>query len=171
MKDSENSSRTPLTILDAMVLIAGIAFGLWLFGNEFSQAGQEKWFILVVSVLGGLSLAGTPRILMDRLRGGRRWRSGALNWFAVGLACWALVPALVTLRLVGSKPSVAPTCFVYSLPLMGLFLLLATFIGGRPISRWWACRGWWPEWFGMWILVAWAGAGCYILFLIYRDMF
>jgi hypothetical protein len=168
----DQGSRKQLTILDAMILIAGVAFGLWLFGPEFAEAHDDQWLVIVVSILGGVSLAGTPLILMDRFQGGRRWRSGALHWLAMGLGCWAFVPALTTLRLeIVSKRSIAPTCFVYSLPLMGLFLLLATLIGGRPIARWWICRGWWPEWVGMWILVGWAATGCYVLYLVYRDLF
>jgi hypothetical protein len=175
---SEHGSREQLTILDAMFLIAGAAFGLWMFLDEFestqlfAEPDGEQWLLVVTSVLGGLSMAGAPIILLDRFRGGHRWRSGALQWLAVGLATWSLAPAITLARMqVTGNAGLAGSCFAYSLPLMGLFLFVATLIGGRPIQRWWTCRGWWPEWFGMWVLVGWSLAGLYVLFLVYRDLF
>ena len=169
------SSRQQLTILEAMVLIAGVAFGLWLFQENIGR-GQplsgDFWLVCGVAVFGGLSLAGTPIILFDRFRKQRRWRSGAFLWLGMGLACWGIAPAIAMIRLkLGSDRSMAVSCFAYSLPLMGLFLLFACVIGGRPVPRWWTCRGWWPEWFGMWMLVGWSLTGLYVLFLIYRGLF
>jgi hypothetical protein len=166
-----------LTILDSMILIAGVSFGLWLFQDElkfsqlFTAPDDDQWLVVAVSIFTGVSLAGTPLIIIDRIRSGRRWRSGALHWVAIGLAAWSLVPALSLERLkLVSGSAAAKACIVYSLPLMGLFLLLATIIGGRPVSGWLNCRGWWPEWLGMWILIGWAAIGCYVLFLVYHDL-
>ncbi len=156
-----------------MVLIAGAAYGLWLFQDEFSGSSvADNCLFAAVAVLGGISLAGVPIVIIDRIRTGRNWRSGALLWFAVGMTAWSLAPAVTFVRLkVSSDHSIAGPCFVYALPLMGLFSLATIFIGGRPVRRWWTCRGWWPEWFGMWMLVGWAGVGSYVLFLIYQDLF
>ena len=170
-----SNPREQLTIFDSMVLIAGIAVGLWLFQENIGRGSPTEgdfWLVCGVAVFGGLSLAGTPIVLLDWLRSRRRWRTGAFLWFALGLASWGIAPAVALIRFkVGSDRSMAVPCFVYSLPLMGLFLLLACVVGGRPVPRWWTCRGWWPEWFGMWVMVGWAITGVYVLFLIYKELF
>jgi hypothetical protein len=174
---SESAPRDQLTILDAMTLIAGVAVGLWLFHDKlkfaelFEKPSEEAWIVLAVALLGGISLVGTPMLLVARARGRRRWRSGAMQWFALGLGCWGLAPPIALMRLkIASGGETALSCIVYTMPLMGLFLTAATLIGGRPVPRWWSCHGWWPEWFGMWMLLGWAATGCYVLFMIYRDI-
>jgi hypothetical protein len=173
---SPNAPRQQLTILEAMVLIAGIAFSLWLFEEDldrYSPWDVEGWVMIAVAVLGGISLAGGPMLVVDRIRNRRRWRSGALLWFAISLAAWGLAPALTVIRVNpgGTTGSMAGPCFFYSLPLMGLFSLVACAVAGRPARRWWTCRGWWPEWFGMWVLVGWSATGAYVLFEVYKDLF
>src|SRR5262245_23427431 len=102
---SQRGPRDQLTILDAMLLIAGIAFGLCLFQEKlkfaklFTSPDHDEWMMFAVSILGGLSLAGAPIIVLDRARRGHRWRSGALNWLAMGLASWSLAPVFILARL------------------------------------------------------------------------
>lgn len=172
-----SAPRKPLTILDAMALIAGVAVGLWLFLNKihfqrlFIEPDDEEWLVTIVALLAGASLAGGPMLLLDRLRARRRWRTGAFLWFGLSAACWGLAPAIAVARLkIVSDEGMAMPCFVYSIPLMGLFGFLSSLIGGRPSPGWLSCRGPWPEWFGMWIAAAWAAAGSYVLFLTYRDV-
>src|SRR5262245_33715789 len=111
---SGSGSREQLTIRDGMILIAGIAFGLWLFHDELkferllSEPDGDAWLATASAVFGGVTLAATPLIVFDRLRGGRRWRSGALNWLALGLGCWSFAPALVIVRLnLAKDPQIA----------------------------------------------------------------
>jgi ABC-type proline/glycine betaine transport system permease subunit len=111
-------------------------------------------------------------LLVDRWRTQRRWKPGALLWFGLSAACWGLAPPIALARLKWiSDEGMAMPCFVYSIPLMGLFGFVASVIGGRSTSGWWACRGPWVEWCGMWMAAAWATVGAYVLFLIYKDAF
>ena len=162
-----------LTILEAMVLIAGVAFGLWMFNDKREKNSEpDGWVIVAVSVLGGSSIAVVPMMLVDRIRHRRRWRSGAFLWFGIGLVCWGLAPAITIERLkISGHGSVAPTCLVYMLPLIGLFFLAAAAVGGQPIRHWWTCRGWWPEWLGMYVLIGLAATGVYVMYSIYKDLF
>lgn len=170
-------SSEQLTIRDAMILIAGVAAGLWMFQHQirydqlFADPAGEAWLVTAVSLLGGASTAAVPLLLIDRIRTGRRWRSSALCWLAVGLGSWSFVPALVVIRLKLARHEAAVACYAYTLPLMGLFLFTALVLGGHPPPRWWACRGRWPEWLGMWILVGWSAAGGYVLYSIYSELF
>jgi hypothetical protein len=166
---SPQSPRQQLTILEAMVLIAGIAFGLWLFDDDVDIPKDiEDWVLIATDMLGGLTLAATPLFVVSGWR--RRWRSGAFLWLGMGLVSWGLAPAIIVERLTTSS-SAAPACFVYILPLIGLFFLMACGIAGRPIRRWWTCRGWWPEWLSMYVLCGWAVVGVYVLFQIYKELF
>ncbi|GEM_PF-2863132 len=169
-----------LGIREAMILIAGVAVGLWLFADSIKQLPSndpDDWLVVPVAVLGGISLAGAPVLLVDRSKRQRRWRSGAFMWLAVSAGCWGLAPAIALARLRTPSTQMAPpgtmasVCFVYTLPLMALFLLAACAVAGRPAAGWVRCRGWWPEWFGMWMLVGWSCVGLYVLVRIYMDLF
>ncbi len=175
-----NDPRQQLGLREAMILIAGVAVGLWLFADRIKQLPSndlDDWLVVLVAVLGGVSLAGAPVLLIDRSKHRRRWRSGAFMWFAVSVGCWGLAPAIALVRLKPVPPPMAPpgtmasVCFVYTLPLMALFLLGACGVAGRPAAGWRRCRGWWPEWLGMWMLVGWSAVGVYVLVRIYMDLF
>ena len=164
--------RQQLTILEAMVLIAGVAFGLWLIKDPFNSSDPPGVVIVTVEILGGLSIAGAPMMLLDRFRHSRKWRTGAFVWFGLGLVSWGLVPAITIERLnLGKQGGVAPICYIYMLPLMSLFFLTACAISGRPVRQWWTCRGWWPEWVGMYVLVGLAVVGVYLMYGIYAALF
>ncbi len=170
--------RQPLTILDAMLLIAGVALGLWLFLDEidfrslFVEPDDEEWLVTMVSLLAGASLAAGPLMLVHKLRSRLRWRTGAFLWFGLSVACWGLAPAIAMARLkIVPDEGMAGPCFIYTIPLMGLFVFVSCLVGGRPVAGWWSCRGSWPEWLGMWFVVAWAATGAYVLFLVYKDIF
>jgi hypothetical protein len=176
----KRSNDQPLGILEMMCFIAGIAYCLWLFGDELKDLPSTEvgdWVVFWTTLLAGASLAAVPLLAVDRwCRRRRRWRSGALLWFGVGLAAWGLAPACTIVRIVKLLDvkdvpygSSGPACFLYCLPLMGLFLLLACGVGGRPQRQWWRCRGPWPEWLGMWMLAGWSLAGLYILYVIYWN--
>lgn len=169
--------RQRLGIGELMLLIAGLAVGLWVTGlgqkpaPDFGPAG-EAIFLIVIGTLAGLSLVGPPLLLLRRRKG--RWRPGQILWFATGTATWLLWPPVVYKRVVqgrGMGESTSGVCYVYGTPLMALYLTLALLAGG------WLRRGRrrrrrsWHETFGLLLGLAWACTGLYVLYLLYSEDF
>jgi hypothetical protein len=162
-----------LTILDLLLLIVGVAVGLWLFadGIRSSQAGEERAAAIVVAVLGGLSVVGPPLLLWRRYRIRARLRLGELLWFCQGTASWLLWPPIVAHRIRGGPggDSMAAICYFYGTPLMALFVTTSLLAGGWIHPRRGRHRRPWREVFGLLLALAWACTGLYILSVIYRK--
>jgi hypothetical protein len=167
-----------LTILDMVVLIAGLSVGLWLALGMIGKSQPERaeqWLVLVVFILGGLSLVGPPLLLRERFRRQTRFRgAGELLWFCEGTAAWLLWPPMIV-RHVQAKPGdtagMAGICYVYGTPLMALYVTIALLAGGwLPLRR---GRRRHPrsftETFGLILGAIWACTGLYVLGLIYRS--
>jgi hypothetical protein len=163
-----------------MSLIAGVALGLWLIGDEFRAKWQASggfddqagaWLLLLIFVLGGLSLVGPPLLLLTARR--RPWGAGRFLWFVQGTAAWLLWPPLVYHRIRGStENSISGTCFFYGTPLMAVYVTLALLAGGhlRRARRRLIFRSW-QETLGLLLGLAWACTGLYLISLFYREDF
>jgi hypothetical protein len=164
-----------LTILDLVLLIAGLAVGVWLaMGVSEGRPPEtvEQWVTCVLYVLGGVSTIGPPLLLRERLRHHRRLRPGELLWFCQGTAAWLLWPPVIV-RHVRAKPGeisgAAAICYVYGTPLMAVYVTVALFAGGwLPLRRRRYPRNW-TESFGLILGLIWACTGLYSLWLIYHD--
>jgi hypothetical protein len=167
-----------LTILDLVILIAGLGVGFWLaigiLGKGWPQSA-EQWLTLVVFVLGGLSLVGPPLLLRARRRRHARFRAGEVLWFCQGTAAWLLWPPVIV-RHIQAKPGdpagMAAACYVYGTPLTALYVTIALLAGGwlplrRRRNR--RHRRSFTETFGLMLGLAWACTGLYVLGLIYKD--
>jgi hypothetical protein len=160
------------TILDLLLLVAGVAVGLWLFadGIRSTQAGEERAAGFVVAVLGGLSVVGPPLLLWRRHRLRARLRLGEVLWFCQGTASWLLWPPIVAHRIRGGPDggSMAAICYFYGTPLMAVYVTTSLLAGGwiRPRR---GRRRPWRESFGLLLALAWACTGLYILSIIYRE--
>jgi hypothetical protein len=169
-----------LTILDLVVLIAGLGIGFWLaigIHGKGRPESAEQWLAVVVFVLGGLSLVGPPLLLRERRRRRARFRAGEILWFCQGSAAWLLWPPVVV-RHVHAKPGdpagMAAVCYVYGTPLMALYVTIALLAGGwLPLRRQRRRRQRsFTETFGLILGLAWACTGLYVLGLIYKsDLF
>lgn len=175
------------TVGVALVLIASLALGLFLFLPDIREGPRSDVVLFLVAFLAGPSFVGVPWLLYHRLRSGRhrRWGAGRVLWFAHGTAAWLLWPPVVRRRLTtvvpGQVPAIDPDaakiCYFYGTPLMGLYVVIALYAGGwlRRSRRRSARAGSpllrrhlpWPERFGLGLGLAWALVGVYVLYLIY----
>jgi hypothetical protein len=90
-----------LNIGVVMLLVVGVAIGIWLVGDDlkallFSGKNEiprwgfgwlDSWIAVVAGMLlGGMSLIGPPLLLLRRHR--RSWGPGRILWFSFGTATW-----------------------------------------------------------------------------------
>lgn len=160
------------TIRDALLLIAGAAFGLWLVTPAWREArnGTDDWLRVLAFVLGGVSCVGPPMLLWRRIRLRARLELGELLWFCLGTASWLLWPGAVFVRLKGSSMSnvMSMICFTYVSGLMALFATVTLFASGYQVVR--PNRSW-RETLGLLLCGAWSALGAYLLYGIYRSDF
>lgn len=169
MKDSGRR----FTILDMMLLVVGLAVGLWLaLGMKGGRPDDEQsWLAFFVFTLGGLTAIGPPLLAWERYRRRSRLRLGELLWFCHGTASWLLWPPIIVHRLDGKAGpgEMAPTCYFYGTPLMALYVAIALMAGGWLPRRRRRARRPWTETFGLCLALVWACTGLYVLALIYRE--
>jgi len=177
------------SVVDGMVLVAGLAVAFWAFQEPFLIAWREPipggsigfnpffgwWdriiYALAMVLLGGLSLAGLPLLLRDRQVRPRRWGPGKTLWFAHGTAAWLLWPPIVYQKVSQpvNKDSVSAICYFYGTPLMAVYMVAALW-AGRSLRRKSRYRRvlCWRERFGLVLGLAWACTGLYLLSMFYR---
>lgn len=171
---------------EMMLLIAGLAVGIWLFspvGNssefEFGKM-QEGPIIWLAAVLGGLSVVGPILLVAERWRHrrgtGKRpvpWGAGRFLWFSSGTAAWLLWPPIVYQRVARGREfdgSTTAMCFAYGTPLMALYVVIALMVGGwLRRSRRRRMRRSWRERFGLVLGLLWACTGLYVLAMFYAE--
>lgn len=169
---------------EMMLLVAGVAVGLWLVmptdGGMPKMGALEGGLLLWASgVLGGLSVVGPLLLLHERRqrhrRSGRRepWGAGRFLWFSSGTAAWLLWPPVVFLRVSHGRSfgdSSSGVCFAYGTPLMALYVVAALVAGGwLRRSRRRRLRRSWRERFGLILGLLWACTGLYVLALLYAE--
>lgn len=158
-----------------MILIAGLAVGIWLSAGYLASRESRGFILLVIAfLLGGVSLIGPPLLLSERFRWRRRWGAGKVLWFAQGMASWLLWPPIVYIRVRDRRldSSMSGPCFAYGTPLMAIYLTTALLAGGwlgRSHRR--RARRSWRERFGLLLGLAWACTGAYVLYLLYEADF
>jgi hypothetical protein len=162
-----------LAIWELCVLIAGVAVGLWLLMPDLSERRDaEQWLVVLTGFLGGLSIVGPPMLLWERRRRRSKWGPGEILWFSEGMAAWLLWPPTVVQKLRGEKVDSLSLCvFVYGTPLMAIYVGSALLFGGwirRRGSRR-RRRYSWRERFGLFLTLAWAITGGWVLWIAYRG--
>lgn len=167
------SGRDRIKLYEIMILIAGVAIGLWLTPRSV-PANAADLYSAAVFLLGGLSIAGIPLMLADRRTTGsrrsRRFGAGRLLWFAQGMAAMLLWPPAVVLKLRGvgrQGEGILVLCFMHVAPLLSLMVLPALAFGGWLGRRRGPRMAHWRERFGIGLTLAWAAIGLYVLGTLY----
>jgi hypothetical protein len=170
-KPAVNPRANRLSIGVVMVLIAGLALGLWLGLAMGGHEGESQWLNVLVFMLGGLSLVGPPLLLLTARR--RPWGAGRFVWFAHGTAAWLLWPPVIYMRTRGLPgPSMSGACFFYGTPLMAVYVTLTLLASGHfRRSRRRRIRRSWQETFGLLVGLVWACTGLYWICSFYFEDF
>ncbi len=172
--------RRRLTILDMMLLIAGLAVGLWLgLGLIRKDPNAEIEFTVLLAaayLLGGVSLIGPPLLLWQRYhhRPRKRLGVGESFWFCQGTASWLLWPPVIVRRVGGIEGPgpMSGLCFAYGTPLMALSITITLLAGGwLRVRRRRRKPRHWTETFGLILGLLWACTGLYALSILYRADF
>lgn len=161
-----------------MLLIAGVAVGLWLSrgDNELGLSFAE-WdgavFVTTSYILGGLSLIGPPYLLVTARR--KPWDQGRFLWLVLGVATWLTWPGVALMshgRLRTHDREACSVVFMITTPLIALCLLLGLLASGRlrRVRRRLSQRSW-QESFGLVLGLAWSCIGVYLVTLVYWDEF
>jgi hypothetical protein len=170
--------RSRITVFEVMVLIAGLAVGLWIILPQFrapeAMGSPDAWMGVIPFTLGGFALVGLPMLLWERRRTRVRWGAGRFLWCTQGTAAWLLWPPVIYVRAKEGNinRSMGANCYLYGTPLMAVYVLSALVLGGwfRKRRRR-AMRMSWREQFGMGMALVWACFGLYLLSIFYRDDF
>jgi hypothetical protein len=189
-------TRDRLSLGQLMILIAGAAVGLGLLPlgslSHLPVYGRTgiSWQGLVIALYGtvsGATMAAFVLLIVNHLIARRKWGPGAVSLFTSGITAWTFLPmvAVSWIRASGSfEPlslflrinlahdpgSYALEAFYYFWPVACLALFVGCCLSGQA-PRWWALRGWWPEWLGMWVLAFWAIPAIPIIIGFFRTYF
>ncbi len=159
--------RDALTILRILLLTAGVAVGIQVFGWE-----KDKLLLLPLAnaVVIGLSLPA-PLFVVGRARQSPgAMGPGSMFAMTMGIGSLLLLPPPIIAKLVIARESSAPLCLYYVMPLAAIWFLLGALLAGQ-ISRRLFDRGRtpWTERYGYFLAVLWSPLGVYHLVNFYRE--
>jgi hypothetical protein len=125
---------------------------------------------LLVYCGGGISLFGVPLLLWTARH--RAWHAERLLWFIQGTASWLLWPPIVYRRTIEGSLKGISACYYYGTPVMALYVVIALLAGGHfSRSRRRRMLRSWQETVGLFLGLAWACTGLYMISLYYRQDF
>lgn len=165
----ERAASDTLTVSQLLLLAACEAFGFWVARPQSISPGEvDFWRWIWWQSLFGLSLAG-PFVVVSLVRRGRAIGVAAHFWLMTGLGGWLFVPGMALARNAGKDPGMLGGCLVYTQSLVALWLFASVLVTGPSGLRKLWRPGPWSERFGLWLAVAWAPLGAWILVDLYRD--
>jgi len=168
-----------LTIGRLLVLTAGVAVGLALFAPHLGAdniTDTEDWRGIANALVIGLALPA-PLFCLPRVFRNRSLGAGGLFALAAGLGVLLLVPPAIVEWAARNSPAStndnfsAAACLFYSIPLMGLWYLLAAIVSGHAGRRLFEPATPWIERYGFGLAVAWSPLGVWLLVDVYAGVF
>ena len=174
--------RERLSILEALILIAGVGIALAVTRRVWSAPAESPdgdpiqmvpvVVRVIVAVLSGFSFVGVPLLLSRLTRRRTPWGPGKVAWFSQGTAMWLLWPPIVVFQQASQRSAHelpwSSVCWLWGTPLMGLYMTVAILTGGWLGQRGRrSLRRSWREQFGLVLSCLWACTGLYFLGLLY----
>ncbi|MBI2826640.1 MAG: hypothetical protein HYX69_18360 [Planctomycetia bacterium] len=169
--------RDTLSIGRLLLLTAGVATGLALFGPVYDSAtpiNSEWWRYLANAALVGLALPAP--LFCIRPRRARPLGAGGFFALAAGLGAVSILPAAAAVRIAhppaaGEAYGLPATCIGWVLPLMGLWFFVAMLVSGQVGRRMFWRASPWTDRYGFWLALGWSPLGVWLLVEVYSESF
>ncbi|MEZ6071962.1 MAG: hypothetical protein R3C10_17290 [Pirellulales bacterium] len=161
-----------LTIRRVVVLTVGVALGLAIFAprDKPDVASDDWWRLIWFALLAGVALVSPLFVIARRLRGQRAGVGGMLL-LTLGFGVLSLVPTTLAERSADRDDGFSTVCLAYCVPFVCLWYLLAAAAGGQLTRAALQRRTPWVERLGLYLALAGAPLGVWLLVEIYRDAF
>jgi hypothetical protein len=161
-----------LTIRRLAVLTVGVALGLVIFVpiTEDADVGAIDWRVVWFALLAGVALVSPLFVIARRLRG-QRAGAGGMLLLTLGFGVLLLVPTTIAERSSSSEAGFSATCLTYCVPFVCLWYLIAAAVGGQLTRASLGRSTPWVERLGLYLAMAGAPLGVWLLVDIYREAF
>ena len=163
-----------LTIRRMLIITAGAATGLVLFvpRQQEADADAHEWIqVIWFALLGGIALV-SPLFVIGRRMNGHRAGVGGMLLLTLGLGVLSLVPTTIADRIRGhAMAGFSIFCLAYCIPFVCLWYLAAAFAGGQLTVSFFGRGTPWVERFGVYLTLAAAPLGIWLLVDVYIDAF
>jgi hypothetical protein len=172
-KGGQAAGRDRLTILRLLLLTAGVAVGVTVWGpsaGNFDPLDTEHWRHLWNAVLLGLSLPAPLFTVRFGRRGPRHIGAGGLFALTVALGAFLMMPPMIAARLGSMRQSGAVICSFYVFPLMALWYALAALLGGHLTRKLFGKETPWSERYGFLLALLWSPLGVWALADLYTEV-
>lgn len=162
-----------LTTRRLLIITAGVALGLVIFvprDGDADFASVDWWRQIWFALLAGVALVSPLFVIGRRIRAQRAGVGGMLL-LTLGFGVLLLVPTAIAERSHNPGDSFSTVCLTYCVPFVCLWYLIAAAVGGQLTRASLGRSTPWVERLGLYLALAGAPLGVWLLIDIYREAF
>ena len=170
---TDTASIDRLTIRRLLLLTTGVALGLVIFvpSDDADLSSVEWWRLAWFSLLAGVALV-SPLLVIARRWQGHQAGVGGMLLLTLGFGVLLMVPSTIAERAGDAQgQGFSVTCLAYCVPFVCLWYLLAAAVGGQLTRASLGRDAPWVERLGLYLAIAGAPLGVWLLIDIYREAF